>query len=377
MELIIKNNKYSRLFKLSLIKTHWPLFLTMATIAIFLYKLLLGQILITPDFGRSDALHLNLALKSELARSLANWQLPIWTDKLGTGFSLIGEAQTGMFNLQNLIIFKLFPFPYSMSVATFSIVIISALGTYLFLLSLKLSSKAAAVGSILFSLSGFIIVHLQHYNLAQAASYLPWQFLFLERFIQKRQASDLFWLAFVSSQQIFAGFYQVALYAQIGIISYAFLRLWFENKQLKRKIAIAFLIATVISGSWLLSAIQTVPSWELASRSGRAGGVDFAEMFRFPFAPKDLIGFVNPFFKGNPKLGTYPHFAEGQGIFWENTGYITIIGLILAALSIFTLFGKNKLKPLIIVFLSQTVIFLAFALGQSSPTYVFFSVPTS
>src|SRR3990167_1539857 len=131
-----------------------PLTIIVSVIIIFFSKLLFGnQILITPDFGRSDALHLNLADKAELARALSDWQLPIWTDKLGTGFSLLGESQTGIFNLQNLIIFKFVPFPYSMSLSVVLIIIFTALGTYLFARSFSLSRSAATVGSLTFVFS--------------------------------------------------------------------------------------------------------------------------------------------------------------------------------------------------------------------------------
>ncbi|MEM7825218.1 MAG: hypothetical protein QXO27_04570 [Candidatus Aenigmatarchaeota archaeon] len=264
-----------------------------------------------------------------------------------------------------------------MSISTVIVMLFAAYGTYFFLRTISLSILTSLTGAILFSFSGFFITHLQHFNLVQTASFLPWQLLSVEKILKNKKLYYVI-LVLLTSQQIFSGFYQVALYSQIVTFLYIVTRTS-TAKNLKYKIKPLLLTALSLAISWLVSAIQIIPSLELISKSTRSGGLSLNQINQFPFNPKDLLGFINPFFSGNPRFGTYPPFSSNQGVFWENTGYIGIIGLILAILSPLLVIkhsGKLKhLKNTALIAWLLTIICISLSLGKSAPTFLLFLIP--
>ncbi|MBI3954806.1 YfhO family protein, partial [Candidatus Gottesmanbacteria bacterium] len=118
------------------------------------------------------------------------------------------------------------------------------------------------------------------------------------------------------------------------------------------------------------SAIQLLPTFELWQYSARAGGLDFETVTSYPFPIKHLLSFINPYYFGSPRDGSYPVYSSDWGIFWENTGYIGIVPLILAVLSIIFIKEKKVLAAWII-FISSLLLIT----GKFSPLYFIFSFP--
>ncbi|MBI3385727.1 YfhO family protein, partial [Candidatus Gottesmanbacteria bacterium] len=118
-----------------------------------------------------------------------------------------------------------------------------------------------------------------------------------------------------------------------------------------------------------LSAIQLVPSWEFLRQTTLPNGLppDIASYFSFPLA--HLGSFIQPFVLGDPRIGTYPHFASFDGsIFWENTGYIGLLPLVL---TIPTLWYKHtKIR----FFLCVIAVSFLLMWGSHSPLYIIYSI---
>src|SRR3989344_2605300 len=200
----------------------WPFLTITFVIFAFFFKLFWPpSIFITPDYGRSDSWHLSIANKYYLAQELKKNRLPIWNPSIGTGFPTLAEGQTGIFFLPNLVLFRFLPFVFAYNLNIVITFLIAALGTYLFARSLNLSKLPATYAGLLFALSGFFVVHVQHLHLIQTASLTPLLFWCLNEFLKKRQFFYLLLLSLSISQQLFAGFPQLVFYSLVALLIYA------------------------------------------------------------------------------------------------------------------------------------------------------------
>ncbi len=333
----------------------------------------------TPDFGQSDIWQLNLPLKYFLSTSLKDGQWPVWNPYIGNGFPSLAEGQTGTFNIINLLLFRFFPFVIAYNLGYITIFLTSALGTYLYCQTIRLSKISSFFSSIIFAFSGFFIAHTSHFNLIQASSLLPWLFLATDKFLHStRLKSRIFWgstLSFVLSQQMFAGFPQITFITLIAIILYFFFYLLsFKNRNSGTKIKSLYLIlfAFFIFLGFAASAIQFIPQKEFLDTSTRSGGFsgEFATYFSYPF--KHIITMIFPYALGDPRRGTYPPFQNNDGsIFWENTGYIGWIPLVLAIVSLTNIRKVHKVRFYVLLLIFSFLLMT----GKYSPLYFIFPLP--
>lgn len=317
----------------------------------------------TPDYGHSDLWHLNFSLKFLLAKTLKEGYFPLWSKDIGTGFPLAGEGQIGMFHLPNIILLRFFDPVTAFNLGLGMIFLLTFCGTYLFGRSLRFSRLASVFFAGIFSFSGCFVTHITHFNLIQTAALLPWLFFLTEKFLQ---TTSKWWLALLSlavSQQITAGFPQLTLISAIGVTIYAVMRIKCFIPLVK--IGSFFLLGVILSAPQFLTTLQ------LVKLSFRSGGISLTETVRFPFNPIHLFSFFHPYLFGDPRKGTYPPFGIDWGIFWESTGYLGIVPVILA---IITLIFRRKL-PLVKIFALIAVISLILLLGKYTPFFFVFQIP--
>ncbi len=328
------------------------------------------SVFMIPDFGLSDVLHLNLPLKYFLSESLKANEWPLWNQNIGTGFPVLAEGQIGTFYLLNLILFKFLPFVLAYNISLLFIFCTSFVGFYIFTKSMKFSSTASLVGSLIFSFSGYFSVHLNHFNLIQTLSMMPFVFWSFKKLIEKSNYKNSILLSFLISQQIFAGHFYITFITIIGILLYLIIRLIHQRnfRITFFKYKIIFIIISLIF-TLGLAAIQLFPTFELWKESTRNQGLDFQSVTAYPYPIRHLITFIFPYYFGSPQNGSYPAFQNDWGIFWENTAYIGIFPFIAAISVLF--FKTKKIKPFIIIFfLSLLLVF-----GKYSPIYFLFSLP--
>jgi len=358
-------------------KNIFPIVLFTFFILVFFGKLFFPQpkIFVTPDFGTSDLLHFYYPVKNFLGESLKHKELPLWSNGVGAGFPMYAEGQMGTFNLINLTLFTVFPTAIAFNlvyIISFSTI---AFSTYFLALLLKFPRSVSLLIASMFTFSGFYVTHISHTSLLQAASFLPLELLLIELFLEKRQMIFLMFFSFILSQQIFCGSQQITFYSLIFSVFYFVFRLWLMKKEEEKlaKILRSFaLFVFFLAFAFILSAVQILPSWELTDFSIRKGGLDPTTIYAYPYPIKHLLTFFYPFLFGNPKEGTYPIFSENWGIFWENTGYISLLGLLLAILGVVSVVKKNWYA----IFFFLTLIFsLLLTLGKNAPLFFLFTLP--
>lgn len=319
-----------------------------------------------PDFGHSDLWHFNFSLKFLLSSTLKAGYLPFWSKDIGSGFPVLAEGQVGVFNFFNLLTFRFFDPVTAFNLGYLFIFLTTLFGSYLFGRVTKLSKLTSLYLGIIFSLSGVFVTQVGHFNLIQAASFLPWEFFFIEKFIQTNKKRWLLAFSFVLQQQIFAGFQQSTLISSIGVTLFFIFRSYQE-----KKLRLIFFYGFSLFLGFVLALPQIIPSRELIQLSFRQDGVSLAEMTRFPFYPKFLLSFFQPYLWGNPINGQLREYVIENTIFWETTGYIGVLPLLLIPFGL-TIKRFVRIKN---VFLLIFVISLILTLGKFTPFFFVFQIP--
>jgi hypothetical protein len=325
------------------------------------------QLLMTPDFGRSDAWHFSFATKYALGEALRQGRLPLWNQYLGGGFPLLAEGQTGSFFLPNLILFSFLPQPLAYSLALVLTFLMLALGMYWWARSLSFSVAASVFTAITVTFSALPVLQLPHITLLQGMSLMP---LIASVTVRLAATGKRRWwlaLAFLIAQQLFAGFPQATVLTAFLIGWYAlFICLRQKNWLLIFEVGSAYLLGAG------MGAAQLIPSWEFLRSSASPGGFDGKSASYFSMPLVHLKTFMTPFALGNPARGTYPAFFQFDGsIFWENTAYAGLLPLLFAAYAAW----KERKHPYIGLFISLMGASLLMAWGKYSPLYFLFSLP--
>ncbi|MCL5970497.1 MAG: YfhO family protein [Patescibacteria group bacterium] len=169
------------------------------------------------------------------------------------------------------------------------------------------------------------------------------------------------------SQQLFAGFPQIVLITIVWVFLLFFNKSLFTNNRLK--LPLFFYLIFFVALGFLTASIQLIPQYEFLKISTRSKISETqASYYSYPF--KHLVTLVLPYFLGNPKSGTYPPFYEFDGsVFWENTGYLGLIGIFFATLGLFSKFAYKK------ILLTSTLLSFLLMTGKFSPLYFVYEIP--
>ena len=337
------------------------LFAIASVIIIFFFRLFWPEpsLIVTPDFGRSDAWHFSFATKLALSESLKRGQLPLWEPRLGGGFPLFAEGQVGALFLPNLILFKIISNPVVAYNATYiALFLILGWGMYAWLRVIGCSRIASLFGAITIVFSGQTIPRLPHHTLLESLSMTPLILALAHQVLTKKNLLWVSLFAFTLSQQLFTGSPQPVLLTLLMVGIYAI----FSRGSLI-KLALGVVLGVGIT------AIQLLPSAEMLRESTSSGGFSPEEASYYSFPLVHLKTLIAPFILGNPKFGTYPPFTTFDGsIFWENNLYIGIVPIVLVIL------GFARKDKFTIFFWTLFLASFLLMLGKHSPLYLLYSV---
>jgi hypothetical protein len=263
------------------------------------------------------------------SRALRHGRLPFWNPHAFAGSPLLGNPQTGVFDLLS--------FPDLLTSRTVEATVWVALlrmwvaGFGAFLLARRLGATpwAATASAVIYEVGGFTIVWLMCANVASSV-WFPWAFLAAESVATRRGARPVALLAAVLTLVTFGGQLEVAFFAALSVAGYVILRrLQLDGLSLSTLARATGAVGACALLTMLLTAPQTVPFLDALSQGTAAAGrssswnVMPARLDRFLLAVfpylfgKPLAGSVN-------LAGSYTNFCEQSG------AYASVIGLALA-----------------------------------------------
>ena len=241
-------------------------------------------------------------LKTYAARRLAAGDIPLWNPDLFFGSPFLANIQNGVLYPPNLL-FSWLSFPDALLANIIGHFWWGALGMYLLVrLGWGCSWVAALLAGGVFAGSGFLGAHVGHLNQVQAAVWLPWLLLALER----ATGGSVGWLVlggWLLALQLLAGHTQEVYYSllTVGIWAVALVVLrrpdgWrlggpaggrFRHRQWRTLVhqlpridtglAPLIVLVVVVVNAAGLAAAQLLPTIELSGLSHRAGGLTLDE----------------------------------------------------------------------------------------------------
>lgn len=345
----------------------WPLLFILIFTAVFFNQLFFPiSIFSTPG----DIAYFNYPLKNFLAESLKNHQLPLWTNLIGTGFPILADSPIGAFYLPNMILFYLFPTPIAFNLHYIFIFLTSTIGTYLLCKNFRFSNTASLYAGLAYGYSGFFIARIIHTSFIQSASLLPFIFLLVDKYYEKKDKRHLLIFSLLICQLVFTGYPQALLYSLFTIYCYIFVKYYLLAKVRKHFFLSFGLVFLSIVIGFVLASAQILPTLEMLNASTRSSGLGSGELFRNSGSIKILALFFNPFFFGDISKGTFN--ASEIGYYWENIAYS---GLLTPILAIFSVFFVRKNKMIVFTFSFIALLSLMLALGKFGPAHVIFDIP--
>lgn len=340
---------------------------------ILLFLFLKNKILFTPDFGESDAYHLNLSLKYYLSGELKQNRIPFWTNALEGGYPLFSEAQIGGLFFPNIFFLKFFNFVDGYNLLFISSLFLLTFGFYILLRELGIHAIISLFFGFIFAFNGAISLRWVHLNLLQSFSLLPFLFYIAIKICKTNTFKYYLCFILVLSQMIFAGHMQTVFIGLIGLFLWSSCYIYIASKKNRERIAYIAKLTVLVIGGFIGSLPQILPNYVLSQYSNRSIALDYNNATSFPFSWPNLISFIKPYVFGNPKLGTYPPFSSDWGIFWENTPYVGTVFFIVLAILLFL--NRKKLSLLAKAAFLLVIFFILLALGKNSPLYFVFNFP--
>ena len=296
-----------------------------------------GNLIISPD----DGIIFNVPMRVAVANLIRAGHLPLWNPYIFCGLPLFGAAQAGVLFPLNWFFLAFSP-PVATNLMMLSSYIVAALGAYLYARRSGSSIAGAALTSLVWQGSGFLIGQIGHTNILHTAALLPWLLWAVDGYgaSGKRRRGVL--LAVLVAVQVFAGHQQTFVYALLVVTAYAVV-MWRapkeqkeasqQSQQLKQSRAAYLSSLVFIAAGMALAAVQILPTLELLRNSLRSdASYDFFTSFSLP--PRFLWTFFAPYVVGGGDGQLFRAPYVGPAFYAEYVGYLGLGTIALASLAL-------------------------------------------
>ena len=334
---------------------------------VYFWPIAIGQSVLAGD----DIVRMFLPVRLELARTLVEGRLPLWTPDMQAGFPLFAEGQVAALYPLHLILYRFLPINWALSLSILFHLAWFSAGMYVFVRSLGCRSASAFLAGLICGFGGFTVAHIQHLSLLAVASWLPWLGFFQEKYWNariERKPMAVFWFLLVSLSiglQFLCGHPQLVFLNLIVFTLFGVLQTFSQlNEQthenrwfmvgLRRLLPNMLPNVTAIALGAGIAAVQLLPTTELVGFSIRSAQLDEFSFASFSLDPLALARFFVPFWHiGVPTSGNLEYW-----------GYIGILPILLVLLAPWLSRDRR-----VCFFLGLGLLSLVLALGEFTPVY--------
>lgn len=308
-----------------------------------------------------DLLHIVLPVRRYLAEHLRRGELPLWNPLSYMGAPFLANFQSGVLYPPSMLL--LLPWPLGADLFLFAHYVIALSGMWIWLRGRGLAPASAAVGSLVFTLSGYLVSAMSVTPLLEGAAWAPWVLHSWERFADRRAPLPGLGFVAVLCLQILAGSPENLLLTLVLLITWELRSLFARPEEVGRR-GVLLLGSVVLAAG--ICAIQLVPTLEYARHSARAGALPYTEVTTWSLRPVSLLQLLFPHTSvsvphGEQRLG--PAF-EARLTFFQSI-YLGIVPLALAAAGLAA--GRNRAFWAIVLMGSVIL-----ALGSYTPIFGWF-----
>lgn len=351
----------------------FPYGLLVLLVVVFYWRaVFLGELFLTNDIAGSDMMMQSYPARAELAETLREGRLSLWTDRLFLGFPVAAEGQVGVFYPLNLLFFSILPADRAYAGLMVLHVILAGLFTVLCARALGRSRTSAVLAGAVLALSAFMVTHLKHVNLIASVAWVPLVLWFVARWSRQMDRwRPAVWIGSLVALAVLAGHVQTAynalLVAGLCLAGLVLGRAVGERTWIPvRQGLVAGVVLVVVAAG--LSAVQTSLTSEYAALGTRSGGLPYEEATAYDFRLEDLVMYLAPYHFGDPGRATYYATGEVKSLFWENCGYVGILPLALALLGAVACWRARGVKLLV----GLAVLSILLVQGRGSPVHALF-----
>ena len=294
---------------------------------IYFFPATTGNLIISPD----DGVIFNIPMRVVVANLIGSGYVPLWNPYMFSGMPLFGAAQAGVLFPLNWF-YLIFSTPVATNLMMLSTYMLAALGAYLYARRSGSNIAGAALTSIVWQFSGFLIGQIGHTNILHTAALLPWLLWAVDGYGANGKRSRGVLLAVIVALQVFAGHQQTFVYTLLVVAAYA-LMMWRANAASRQSRAYLWSLAFVVVGI-ALAAVQLLPTLELLRHSLRSeASYDFFTSFSLP--PRFIWTFFAPYVVGGGDGQLFRAPYVGPAFYGEYVGYVGLGTLALASLAVF------------------------------------------
>ena len=210
--------------------------------------------------------------KAYLAEHVVRGELPLWNNRVGHGYPVVGESQTGLFYPFHLLYAVL-----GVNTAYNTVQLVHYVLAFVFTWRY---ARQMGLGDV----SGWLVGLVYVYGWFPPRIVLEWAILggtwlpaalwVIERFLARPRCYDLLLLSLVLALQMLAGHFHLAFVTQLVLVFYIPSRLWWAGRGLpersvsaRRRLLVALVVGMGLAFG--LAAVQLLPTWELKQSSQR------------------------------------------------------------------------------------------------------------
>ena len=333
------------------------------TVVFVLPDLIGGHLLIT-----GDNLQQNYPLHVLVGSMLRHGQLPFWNQYIFSGTPLMADFNAGAFYpLTGLFVVL----PDRAAWIATEIILFSAIaiGMYVFLRALKLSTVACVLAAATYAFAGPVLSQVNHVDMTEGFVAIPWMLLAVLHIVRDGRWRWTIVLGIAYATVILAGAPEAMLDEAFLIAAFAVMSAGLNRERWWRVLTRCGAGAALALS---LSAIQWLPGLEAIRNSQRGSGVVAAAgSYPRPFAILGLVPYIN---------GGYGHIGEAQFFSQYNLPEVGIYLGILPLVALLTLVNPrwpSRIPPRDrLTWYAVGLFGLLLALGSNTPLeHVFNSLP--
>jgi hypothetical protein len=328
-------------------------------LALLARPLLARQVYTYDDLG---AFH--LPVRAFYAECLAQGDDFLWCPRLFGGFYLHGEGQAGMYHPLHLLLYSVLPLDVAFNLELLLHYPVLLLGTFFLLRRCGFPGEAALFGAVVFTFSGFNLLHFPHPNALSIIAQLPWQLLALHVALcdprPRRVALARAALSLLTASQLLMGYPQYVWLCWLleGLWVVYLLRPW---PGLGRLLGLGLAKGVGV----LIGGIQLLPTWDCLNHSVRQAPTwDF--LAKGSLMPANLVQLVAPYLFKSRVVSSMPGFHCNTH---EHTLYSGALVLILAGWAVVRLRHLGSQRRLALAVLGMGVVALVLAFGSYTPLF--------
>jgi hypothetical protein len=260
-----------------------------------------GHLLMT-----GDNLQQNYPLHVLVGSMYRRGELPFWNPYLFSGTPLLAGFNAGAF-YPLVGLFTILPDRIAWIATEVILFSLVAVGMYLFLRALKLSTVPSVLAAAAFSFSGVVLSQINHVDMTEGFASLPFMLLAVVYIVRDGRWRWSVLLGVAFALVIFGGAPEAMLDEAFLVIAYAALCAGLDGASWRRVLTRGGVAAALALS---LSAVQWLPGIAAISNSQRSGlGASFASSGSFPPA-NSLLSLVPYLFGGYGHLGEAKFFSH-------------------------------------------------------------------